>query len=91
VAADGTRRSARGKSQKNREPESPDRGIQGVPLKPIRMVERQLTRPDGTQVTVQVPVYPPFRLPEQPPGKPEPGLRKTAPKRDAPAKRKKAS
>jgi len=27
-------------------------------------VERELTRPDGTKLVVQVPVYPPFRLRE---------------------------
>lgn len=36
--------------------------IQGAPLEPIRIVERELTRPDGTKVVVEVPVYPPFRL-----------------------------
>jgi len=40
-------------------------GIQGAKLEPIRTVERELTRPDGTQVKVRVPVYPPFRLDEQ--------------------------
>ena len=38
------------------------RGVQGAPLEPIRHVERELTRPDGTTVKVKVPVYPPFRL-----------------------------
>ena len=91
MAADRTRRSARKKAQKKAEQTAPDRGIQGAPLEPIRMVERQLTRPDGTTLTVQVPVYPPFRLAEQPPGTPEPGLRKTPPKRGVAASRKKAS
>ncbi|MEM7412580.1 MAG: hypothetical protein AAF430_20285 [Myxococcota bacterium] len=36
--------------------------IEGEALEPIKMVERELTRPDGTTVMVQVPVYPPFRL-----------------------------
>ena len=31
-------------------------------LEPIRVVERELTRPDGTTCRVKVPVYPPFRL-----------------------------
>ena len=49
-----------------------DSSIQGEELKPIRVVERELTRPDGTKVRVEVPVYPPFRLAERPPPKPEP-------------------
>ena len=44
-------------------------GIQGAKLEPIRTVERELTRPDGTRVKVRVPVYPPFRLDEQKAGK----------------------
>ncbi|MCH2172108.1 hypothetical protein MK489_15080 [Myxococcota bacterium] len=32
------------------------------PVKPIRYVERTLTRPDGTTVTVEVPVYPPYEI-----------------------------
>lgn len=31
-------------------------------LEPIRIVVRELERPDGTTVAVEVPVYPPFRL-----------------------------
>ena len=42
--------------------EEPRRGIEGVPLEPIRVVERELTRPDGTKLRVKVPVYPPFEL-----------------------------
>ncbi len=42
--------------------EAPPEGVPGAPLEPIRVVERVLTRPDGTKVTVKVPVYPPFRL-----------------------------
>jgi hypothetical protein len=41
--------------------------VRGAPLEPIRVVERELTRPDGTTVKVQVPVYPPFRLASQEP------------------------
>jgi len=40
--------------------------IRGAPLKPLRFVERELTRPDGTKLRVKVPVYPPFRLEERP-------------------------
>jgi hypothetical protein len=42
--------------------ESEDRGVRSAPLKPIRVVVRELTRPDGKKLTVEVPVYPPFRL-----------------------------
>jgi hypothetical protein len=41
--------------------ESPD-AVRAAPLDPIRVVERELTRPDGTKIKVQVPVYPPFQL-----------------------------
>ncbi len=41
--------------------------VQGDPLEPIRYIERTLTRPDGEQVVVRVPVYPPFRLETWPP------------------------
>lgn len=40
--------------------------IQGEKLEPIGSVKRELTRPDGTRVVVEVPVYPPFRLAERP-------------------------
>lgn len=53
-------------------------GIQGAKLEPIRTVERELTRPDGTQVKVRVPVYPPFRLDEQKAGKHRPAANKKA-------------
>jgi hypothetical protein len=46
-------------------PEAPI--VQGEPLQAIRSVERVLTRPDGTQVVVLVPVYPCFRLETWPP------------------------
>jgi hypothetical protein len=36
--------------------------IQSEPLHPVRVVERELTRPDGTTMKVEVPVYPPFQL-----------------------------
>ena len=41
-------------------------GIRGAPLEPVRYVERELTRPDGSKLRVKVPVYPPFRLEERP-------------------------
>ena len=40
--------------------------IRGARLEPIRYVERELTRPDGTKLRVKVPVYPPFRLEDRP-------------------------
>lgn len=58
MAARRTQRSPRKKQ--DREP--PPEGVPGAPLEPIRVVERLLTRPDGTTVKVKVPVYPPFRL-----------------------------
>ena len=36
--------------------------VEGEKLDPIGVVERKLTRPDGSTVLVAVPVYPPFRL-----------------------------
>lgn len=36
--------------------------VQGAPLEPIRTVVRELTRPDGSTLEVEVPVFPPFRL-----------------------------
>jgi hypothetical protein len=44
--------------------------VQGAKLEPIAVVERVLTRPDGTTIVAQVPVYPPFRLAESPSRKP---------------------
>jgi hypothetical protein len=36
--------------------------IEGERLKPIRRVMREIVRPDGTILRVEVPVYPPFKL-----------------------------
>jgi FKBP-type peptidyl-prolyl cis-trans isomerase (trigger factor) len=36
--------------------------IEGERLKPIRRVMREIERPDGTIIRVEVPVYPPFKL-----------------------------
>ncbi len=58
MAARRTRRNAK----KNQNREAPPEGIRGEPLEPIRVVERELTRPDGSKLMVKVPVYPPFRL-----------------------------
>jgi len=51
--------------------ESVDNGdeIQSEPLEPVRVVERELTRPDGTTLRVKVPVYPPFQLKKRAPAK----------------------
>lgn len=53
--------------------------VRGAPLKPLRFVERELTRPDGTTLRVKVPVYPPFRLEDRstPPAPPDAGKRET--------------
>ena len=58
-----------------RQPKADSRGapetlIPGVVLKPIRVVRREITLPDGSKQIVDVPVYPPFRLEERPPSKP---------------------
>ena len=51
-------------AKKQIESEEVDRGIRSAPLEPIRIVVRELTRPDGKKMKVNVPVYPPFRLEE---------------------------
>jgi hypothetical protein len=55
--------------------------VRGAPLKPIRFVERELTRPDGTRLRVKVPVYPPFRLEDRSAPAPAPEVRKREPAR----------
>ena len=57
--------------------------VQGAKLDPIGVVKRVLTRPDGSTVVVEVPVYPPFRLAERPSG------RKPARSRSAPSLKRK--
>ena len=42
--------------------EAPAQEIECEPLEPIHKVVRELKRPDGTTLRVEVPVYPPFRL-----------------------------
>ena len=49
-------------SESNRGAKESHDAVRGAPLEPIRVVERELTRPDGTKLKVQVPVYPPFQL-----------------------------
>jgi len=75
VAPRRSRRSS--KKEEILDPE-PRTGIEGAPLEPIKVVERELTRPDGTKLRVEVPVYPPFRLAERPPP-PKAELRKQKP------------
>ncbi len=53
-----------------------DLGIRGAPLQPIGVVERELTRPDGSKLVVKVPVYPPFKLENRPERQAEPRERK---------------
>lgn len=42
--------------------ESKDGPVEGAQLTPLRIVKREIVTPDGTKITVDVPVYPPFRL-----------------------------
>jgi len=51
----------RGKSTARNLEARPTR-IEGERLKPIRRVMREIERPDGTTIRVEVPVYPPFKL-----------------------------
>ncbi len=60
--------------------------VQGAPLEPLRYVERLLTRPDGTEVVVRVPVFPSFRLATWPPSAEE-ARHLGAPPPEAPAVR----
>lgn len=61
------RRENRRRVGKQRQPARTDASlVRCAPLEPIRVVERELTRPDGTKLRVEVPVYPPFRLPDRP-------------------------
>jgi hypothetical protein len=53
-----TRRDSTAKQQT----ESENTAIPSAKLEPIRVVVRELTRPDGKKMKVQVPVYPPFEL-----------------------------
>ena len=55
--------------------------VKGAKLEPIRVVERELTRPDGTTVRVNVPVYPPFRLEDRSERRPAKRREAQAPKR----------
>jgi hypothetical protein len=48
----------------------PRDSVKGAKLEPIRVVRRELRRPDGSTLEVDVPVYPPFRLEERPEKRP---------------------
>jgi hypothetical protein len=75
------------RKQRNAKPgEKPDedapRGlgeVESADLEPIEVVRRELIRPDGSVVVVEVPVYPPFRLSEQPGGRKAPLRNRSAP------------
>ena len=45
--------------------EAPAQAIECETLEPLRKVVRELKRPDGSTLRVEVPVYPPFRLKEK--------------------------
>ena len=45
--------------------ERDDQPIRGAALSPLRVVRRELVSPSGRVVVVDVPVYPPFRLPNE--------------------------
>jgi hypothetical protein len=53
--------------------------VESADLEPIEVVRRELTRPDGSVVVVEVPVYPPFRLSEQPGARKAPPRNRSAP------------
>lgn len=69
------RRTRRGPQTKRKSAPPKHQGVEGAPLEPIRVVERELTCPDGTRITVKVPVYPPFRLQDRGGEAPERGER----------------
>ena len=62
-------------AKKQLEQHEEHRGIRSAPLKPIRVVVRELTRPDGKKLKVEVPVYPPFKLEERGEAPPKPAPR----------------
>jgi hypothetical protein len=54
---------ARSRSAMNLERD--DEPIRGARLAPVRTVRRRLVSPSGREIVVDVPVYPPFRLPTE--------------------------
>ena len=57
------RRTRRSPTMKKKQ-QAPDATVESAKLEPIGFVTRDLTRPDGTTLSVKVPVYPPFKLAE---------------------------
>jgi hypothetical protein len=45
-------------------------------VEPIGSVRRELVRPDGTKIVVDVPIYPPFRLEGEKTSPPAPAARR---------------
>jgi bifunctional pyridoxal-dependent enzyme with beta-cystathionase and maltose regulon repressor activities len=70
------RRARRGAKKKQHSPREP--AVKGAALQPIGVVVRELTHPDGTKVTVKVPVYPPFRLADRPAAPEKAGKKKAS-------------
>lgn len=60
----------------DRKQTSPISSIECEQLDPVRFIERELIRPDGTTTKVRVPVYPPFQLKKRPQAKSEKASRK---------------
>ena len=56
------RRTRRSPTMKKKQQQAPPDVVEGAKLEPIRYVTRELTRPDGSTLSVKVPVYPPFKL-----------------------------
>ena len=86
AAAKAEKTKITGKITRKRQVAKPDaeapRGlgeVEGADLEPIEIVRRELTRPDGSVVVVEVPVYPPFRLSEQPGARKAPLRNRSAP------------
>jgi hypothetical protein len=59
--------------------EEPATETRRAPPEPIGRVRRELVRPDGTKVVVDVPVYPPFRLENTGSAPPPPEARRKRP------------
>jgi hypothetical protein len=61
------------------EPSDAEEKPRAPALEPIGTVRRELIRPDGKKVYVDVPVYPPFRLAEDGSNAPKPPPRRLRP------------
>jgi hypothetical protein len=69
------------------EPRDPAAGDAPAPRplpEPIGTVRRTLVRPDGTKISVDVPVYPPFRLESEPAATPSKPPRRSRPAKPRP-------